>query len=461
MKMMIIKTIMKKITAITMAASVFVSGLSIITLSASAQEVNYRTSCGYFEGRLTGEAKNLYNNLLEVCKKVNTNFKKDYDFSAPGAEYNSSLLSAEQAKEVYYLFVLDHPEFYWISTIFTLATAGETSSINITINPKYRTASSRKSASSAIESAVAGYVEGALAYSNPYDRALYLHDALVKNISYNNSGTLDNYQTIASALIDKSTVCAGYSRAYTYLCNAVGIDAISVFASEHEWTMVKIGSEWYCVDVTYDDTQSSHNYFLCDYTSFQKGASDGSHLVDSSQLVYYANLFPSCTSKDGGKNALSWGDLNNDSVIDSKDVEIMNNPSSLSSEQKAAADLDCNGVVDQKDIEILSEYLSGKISKLPALEYPITSDADLNFTDTGVLGDVNGDGSVDSKDAVYVLIDYARTLVGHSSSLNKDVSDINKDGNINSADAVGILQYYAERLINPSLGGMEEYLNAK
>lgn len=67
-----------------------------------------------------------------------------------------------------------------------------------------------------------------------------------------------------------------------------------------------------------------------------------------------------------------------------------------------------------------------------------------------VLGDVNKDNKVDSKDAVLVLKSYAESLVGGASSVDKVRGDVNKDGSVDSKDAVKILKYYAASLVgNP------------
>lgn len=457
------KKILKAAALLTASVCIISVGISG-NIYVSAENINFRTSSNYFRNRLSGDEQKFYDNLLTVCNKINNNFKKEYE-TTQGAEFNSSTISNDQAKEIALLFVRDHPEFFWISASFELASSGNTSSLVIRILPDYRKGEARKNASEAINSAAANYIKGALKYSDPYSRALYLHDELAKNISYDYKSSLDESpenQTIASAFINKKTVCAGFSRAYTYLCNAVGIDAVSVPATGHEWTMVKVGSEWYCTDVTYDATENiSHKYFLCDYSSFQKGTPKGEHLIDEQDVPSYVSLFPSCQATDKGKNALNWGDLNGDSVIDQQDIEMVKNPATLSEQQKAAADLDCNGTIDESDAQVLSDYISKKISRLPALEYPVLEDDNFNFTDTGILGDVNGDNAVNSKDAVYVLVDYAKTLTGNQSSLNKKSADINGDGIINSIDAVKILQYYAKTLTDPSLKSMEDFLNGK
>jgi len=59
------------------------------------------------------------------------------------------------------------------------------------------------------------------------------------------------------------------------------------------------------------------------------------------------------------------------------------------------------------------------------------------------LGDINGDGMIDSNDASAVLEDYARASTGGESALDKNAADINGDGIIDSNDASIMLAYYA------------------
>jgi hypothetical protein len=65
-----------------------------------------------------------------------------------------------------------------------------------------------------------------------------------------------------------------------------------------------------------------------------------------------------------------------------------------------------------------------------------------------IQGDVNGDGSVNSIDAVFVLKDFASQLLGIETSLSLETADLNHDGKINAIDAVIILKQYAQSLIS-------------
>ena len=62
------------------------------------------------------------------------------------------------------------------------------------------------------------------------------------------------------------------------------------------------------------------------------------------------------------------------------------------------------------------------------------------------LGDANGDGNVDAKDASFILSEYSRLSTGESSELTdeqKEACDVNKDNKSDAKDASAILAYYS------------------
>jgi hypothetical protein len=72
----------------------------------------------------------------------------------------------------------------------------------------------------------------------------------------------------------------------------------------------------------------------------------------------------------------------------------------------------------------------------------------ITIVGTQSFGDVNGDGKINSIDAVCILVDYANELSGKKTVLATKYADINSDSKINSIDAVIILKYYAYALVN-------------
>ena len=69
--------------------------------------------------------------------------------------------------------------------------------------------------------------------------------------------------------VDGKAVCEGYSKAFQILCNKADIDCIQLMgivdSDNHVWNCVKIGGDWYQIDVTWDDVDDfiddSHGYF--------------------------------------------------------------------------------------------------------------------------------------------------------------------------------------------------------
>ena len=102
-----------------------------------------------------------------------------------------------------------------------------------------------------------------------------IHDALVVNYVYKNSGT-DNSHKLSYALSKHECVCDGYAKSFYFICRAAGLDvimvhgdAISASGSEaHSWNKVKINGKWYSIDVTWDDPvpdkpgEIQTNYYL-------------------------------------------------------------------------------------------------------------------------------------------------------------------------------------------------------
>ncbi len=59
------------------------------------------------------------------------------------------------------------------------------------------------------------------------------------------------------------------------------------------------------------------------------------------------------------------------------------------------------------------------------------------------LGDLDGDGVIDSTDASAVLAEYAAIQTGAAPAVSTSVGDVNSDGFIDASDASDILQFYA------------------
>ncbi len=105
-----------------------------------------------------------------------------------------------------------------------------------------------------------------------YDKLKYLHDYIITNSVY------DNYSnSIYSVLIDGKGNCEGNAKAFSFLCNLIGIENIVIPGKTvvpHLWNMVKVDGEWYHIDVTWDQPDKAitndlpgfilYQYFMVD-----------------------------------------------------------------------------------------------------------------------------------------------------------------------------------------------------
>ena len=114
----------------------------------------------------------------------------------------------------------------------------------------------REQRQSEIDAAVSDCMTGVDSAAGEYEKIRYVYEYLVNTVDYDENAP-DN-QNIYSALVGKSSVCAGYSRAAQYLLNNMGIECIYVVGTAqgqeaHAWNIVNCGGKYYQMDVTFGD----------------------------------------------------------------------------------------------------------------------------------------------------------------------------------------------------------------
>lgn len=145
-----------------------------------------------------------------------------------------------------------------------------------------------------------------------YEKALSIFDWLVISARYDQNvqgliqadnkkgATTTSYKSfyLEGVFIDHVAVCDGYAKAYSLLCNMVGVDCVRIVGTagsgtireNHAWNKVKIGNMWYVVDVTWANKIVSirmnhfevgtHTYFMVsDYDVSGYDFKSGSHLA--------------------------------------------------------------------------------------------------------------------------------------------------------------------------------------
>lgn len=95
-------------------------------------------------------------------------------------------------------------------------------------------------------------------HSSDYDRALALHDYLIRNATYSHCSAAKNLTSSTSCMLQSGMgICEGYARAYGLLLTLAGIENRYVGGSaqgdSHAWNMARLGGQWVHIDCTYDD----------------------------------------------------------------------------------------------------------------------------------------------------------------------------------------------------------------
>ncbi len=104
-----------------------------------------------------------------------------------------------------------------------------------------------------------------------YEKALWLHDWLLKQLDYDKSL---KWSSSESALTRRLGTCQAYESAYSKLLTAAGIENAETRDTKdgHTWNAVKLDGEWYQVDCTWDDNED--HWYNFDQTRLYFGLTD-------------------------------------------------------------------------------------------------------------------------------------------------------------------------------------------
>ena len=224
--------------------------------------------------------KTMYEELALLCEAfaLNTDdispIMGEYLFNSIDLEAYG--LSVEEAISTFKLFLLDHPEVYWLSNTVHISVT----EFNVYLQEEYALYSYRLSTNEAIAQMIA---EAELLIDenmNELEIALALHDYIILRIeyAYESDGVTpqDDYwaHNIEGVATGIGAVCESYAETYKLLADHFGITSILVTGDSngqrHMWNIVSIDGIYYHVDVTWDDAGGdtfSYTYFGMSYAS--------------------------------------------------------------------------------------------------------------------------------------------------------------------------------------------------
>lgn len=183
---------------------------------------------------------------------------------------------------VYWAFDYDNAQFLALGSGYGYSYAGSGKVNKIKINYG-RSASEIAGIQSEFNATAQKVIAEAKKLDSGYKQLKYVHDWIVNNTVYTNSGPLYKSEADGVVVYGKA-LCEGYSKAFMYFAQSLGYECVCVsgYANEsHMWNMVKLDGSWYHVDVTWDDPVSTTNILRHDYFLVSDAAISKDHSVDN------------------------------------------------------------------------------------------------------------------------------------------------------------------------------------
>ena len=194
-------------------------------------------------------------------------------------------------------------------------------------------------------------------YVSDTEKVKALHDWVCKNTQYASGDTNPaEYHTDASILLNDSTVCEGYAKAFNLLCHSVGIESYYIHSSNHAWNIVKIGGHYFHVDTTWDDVDGvKYSWFMRSDSELNADNSHGEwkEYIPSSLHSFQKGGTPEC--------GYQIGDVNQDGKISAADLVRMNrymlNAESETADNIVLYDMNLDGNSDVFDMILMRKKI--------------------------------------------------------------------------------------------------------
>ena len=204
--------------------------------------------------------------VKKLYNQISDNIDSEYEPSFY-AEGNLSEYQITQAVEAY---KNDHPEVFWLKSYYEYENFDYETGIWLTYTMSGdKLVTAKKEFNTAVDT-----ISQSAPYGTECEREEYIHNYIINNCDYDEEAAESeevqgNENDAYGVFVDGKAVCEGYSKAFQILCNKADIDCIQLMgivdSDNHVWNCVKIGGDWYQIDVTWDDVDDfiydSHEYF--------------------------------------------------------------------------------------------------------------------------------------------------------------------------------------------------------
>lgn len=206
-------------------------------------------------------------------------------------------LSTEQMKKVFCCFLFENPQYYFIRN--SVIYSENTNMMTAGLYEMFADGAVRADYTAQFAEQLKIWDGQIAEMETAAEKERLIHDIVCGHADYNSNAVVDDPQDpemsqscISAVLFSRTTVCAGYAQLFTLLCSRAGISCVTLTSDTHAWNKVRMGSVWYNVDCTWNDSRGDDTFF--NVTDEQLKAAD-TEKQEHTPSAEWENRVPSCT----------------------------------------------------------------------------------------------------------------------------------------------------------------------
>ena len=186
----------------------------------------------------------------------------------------------------------DHPEIFYSNGYMYTKYTVEDAIIKIEFTPAYTMSKAdAEEAMKHVKEYRDDFMKGISKTASDYEKIKYTYEFIIINTEYD-INSVEN-QNILSVFLYGKSVCQGYSKAFQYLVNDLGVQCALVVGyvqdnEGHAWNIVKCNSQYYYIDCTWGDssylvntTSVSTDGINFDYLNITTAELEMTHNIDN------------------------------------------------------------------------------------------------------------------------------------------------------------------------------------
>ena len=251
------------------------------------EEINGSRSSAYGYNTLSAEEKKVYNLLktrifaFDVSAKnatcVERNIERSF-YASEMVDVSDYQMTLTQMERIYFALEADYPMMFWLDDAIAYNRTGMfVTKWYIMVEPDYAQYSVRRETAQSIEKGIVPFLEeidnAKVNGADHMELELLIHDMIIEEVDYaydsrNEPETAAFAHSIVGVFDDKSStdvVCEGYAKAFHLLATYAGLESIYAVGMSgtgfnmggHAWNLVKVNGNWYNIDLTWNDTNST------------------------------------------------------------------------------------------------------------------------------------------------------------------------------------------------------------